>query len=82
MPYYVERTAIDGPDGVRRTRKALLTAFRAQVENKGYCFVEILAACPTYQRLSPVEALRFVGEDMARQFPVRAFRREGKTVDA
>ncbi|MFC1452790.1 thiamine pyrophosphate-dependent enzyme [Verrucomicrobiota bacterium] len=80
-PYHIERVAIDGAEGVRRTREALRTAFRCQVENKGYSFVEVLSPCPTYQRLSPVEALEFVGKQMAAQFPVRVFRREGRCTD-
>jgi len=81
-PYYIERTALDGPEGVRRTRRALRTAFDAQVQDKGYSFVEILSPCPVHQRLSPVQALRFVGEQMTACFPVRAFRKEGERVDA
>ena len=81
-PYHIERVALDGPAGVRRARKALLSAFTAQVQNKGYSFVEILSPCPVYQRLSPVDAFKFVGEQMAAKFPVRIFRREGKVVDA
>jgi hypothetical protein len=81
-PYHIERVALDGPAGVRRARKALMAAFAAQVENRGYGFVEILAACPTYQRVSPVDALDFVGKEMAAYFPVRLFRKEGKVVDA
>jgi 2-oxoglutarate ferredoxin oxidoreductase subunit beta len=81
-PYHIERVAIDGPEGVRRTKKALMSAFRAQVEGKGYGFVEILSPCPIYQRLSPVDALKFVGEKMASYFPVRVFRQGGKIVNA
>lgn len=81
-PYYIERVALDGVAGVRRTRRALHRALAAQVENRGYCFVEILAPCPTYQRCSPVEALRFVGREMALQFPVHVFREEGRIVEA
>jgi len=79
-PYYIERTALDGPTGVRRTRRALLNAFQAQVAGKGYSLVEILSPCPTYLRRSPVDALRFVRESMTPVFPVRVFRREGKPV--
>jgi len=81
-PYHIERVAIDGPSGVRKVRKAIKTAFEAQAQGKGYSFIEVLSPCPTYQRLSPVEALKFVGERMAAYFPVRAFRKEGKTSDA
>jgi 2-oxoglutarate/2-oxoacid ferredoxin oxidoreductase subunit beta len=81
-PYYIERVAIDGPAGVRKTKKAIWTAFDAQVRGKGYTFVEILSPCPVYQRRSPVDALKFVGAQMASQFPVRVFRREGSIVNA
>ena len=82
QPYYIERVALDGPAGAARTRKALRTAFQAQCEGKGYTFVEILSACPVYQRLSPVRALDFVSGQMAACFPVRVFRKEGKRTDA
>jgi 2-oxoglutarate ferredoxin oxidoreductase subunit beta len=82
MPYYIERVAMDSPKGVRATKKALAKALRVQMEDKGYSFVEILSACPTYQRLSPVDALAFVGGEMASYYPVRVFREEGKPVDA
>lgn len=81
-PYYIERVALDGPSGVRKTRRALATAFQAQVDGKGYTFVEILAACPTYQRVSPVEAMDFIGKEMTAVFPARRFRSGGKPVDA
>ncbi|MBN1674670.1 MAG: 2-oxoglutarate oxidoreductase [Kiritimatiellae bacterium] len=81
-PYHIERVALDSPQGVRSLRRALRAAFGAQVEGRGYSFVEVLSACPTYQRLSPARALKFVGEKMAAHFPVRVFRREGKCVDA
>ena len=82
MPWHVERVALDGPTGVRKTRSALLTAFKAQMEGRGYSFVEILSPCPVYQRLSPAEAFAFVGSKMTSVFPVRVFRREGRPVHA
>jgi len=81
-PYYIERVAFDGPQGARSIRRALKTALQAQVDGKGYCFVEILSPCPVHQHLEPVEALKFVREAMAARFPVRIFRKEGKVVDA
>lgn len=82
LPYHIERTALDGAAGVRKTRKALRSAFQAQVQGKGYSFVEVLAACPTYQRLAPVDALKFVANEMSAAFPPGVFRVGGKRVDA
>ena len=70
QPYYIERVALDGPAGVRKARQAILKVFEAQVEDRGYSFVEILSPCPTYQRLAPPEAMQFVGNQMAGYFPV------------
>ncbi len=79
-PWHIERVALDSPAGVRKTRKALLTAFKGQMEGKGYSLVEILSPCPIHMRLSPLEAVRFVKEGMVPAFPLGVFRREGKPV--
>lgn len=82
LPYYIERVALDGPAGVRRAGRAILKAFQAQVEGKGYSFVEVLSPCPVYQHCSPTEALGFVKGPMSQCFPVHLFRDEGKVVHA
>jgi 2-oxoglutarate ferredoxin oxidoreductase subunit beta len=79
-PWHIERVALDGPAGVRRTRKALATVFQAQVEEKGYCLLEVLSPCPIHQRCTPVESLRFVREQMMRFFPLGVYRQDGKPV--
>ncbi len=76
-PYYIERVALDGVRGVQRMEQALATAFTAQIQGKGYSFVEVLSPCPTYFRRSAADSLRFVGEQMRAAFPVRVFRKEG-----
>ncbi|MBM4148402.1 MAG: 2-oxoglutarate oxidoreductase [Lentisphaerae bacterium] len=81
-PYHIERVALDGPAGVRKARKAIRTIFEAQRDGKGYGFVEVLSPCPTYQRCTPVESLKFVGNDMAATFPLGLFRRGGERIDA
>lgn len=82
QPVFIARVALDGPEGIRSARQALAEAFRMQEENRGYSFVEALAACPTYQTGAPSTAMRFVAGDMRRAFPVRVFRRNGKVLDA
>jgi 2-oxoglutarate ferredoxin oxidoreductase subunit beta len=82
LPYYIERVAVDGAGGAMKARRALQTAFQAQVDGKGYSFVELLSACPVHQHFQPADALKFVGEQMASHFPVKVFRKEGKRADA
>lgn len=82
QPYHIERVALDSVKGVLKTKRALLTAFKAQMNEKGYTFIEILSPCPTYFRLSPADSFRFVGKEMTSRFPVRIFRKEGVPVHA
>lgn len=82
QPYFIERTALDSPKGVLATKRAIRAAFQAQMQGKGYTFVEVLAPCPTYQRTTPLESLKFVREQMGAVFPVRVFRKEGAPVNA
>lgn len=76
-PFYIERTALDSIQGILRTKKALVTAFKSQMEGKGYSFVEILSPCPTYFHLSSEASLQFVKNELSRHFPVKVFRKEG-----
>ena len=80
-PFYIERVALDSVQGILRTKKALLTAFKSQIEGKGYSFVEILSPCPTYFHLSPKDSLQFVKNELSKHFPVRVFRREGVSIN-
>lgn len=82
QPYHIERVALDGPKGVLAAKKALKTALSAQMNGKGYTFVEILSPCPTYFHLSPAESLRFVKDSMVPVFPVGVFRQEGAPIHA
>ncbi len=81
-PYYIERVALDGPQGVLATKKALRLALTAQMQGKGYSFVEILSPCPTYFRLTPAQSLAFVKKSMVPVFPVKLFRQEGVAIHA
>ena len=66
---YLERVALSSPKEVRNLKKAITRAFRTQMDGMGFSLVECLATCPTYQRLSPVDALKFVNDVMTKTFP-------------
>ena len=76
-PYYIERVALDSPAGIRKARRAIRTAFQAQVAGHGYSFVELLSSCPVGLRCTPVEGLQFVRDQMVPVFPCRVFRKDG-----
>ena len=69
-PVYVERVALFDNKQRHRAEAAIKKAVRLQVENRGLAFVEVLAECPTHLKLTPVEAERWVKEQMLPYFPL------------
>ena len=55
---------------INKTKKAIKKAFQYQMEGKGFSMVEILSTCPTNWGLSPVEALKWLEENMIPHYPL------------
>ena len=70
----IERVAVSSPAQVIKAKKAILKAFKNQVEGKGFSLVEVLSTCPTNWGLSPVEALKWLEENMMPYYPLGVFR--------
>ena len=73
-PVYVERVAVASTETITRAKQAIKRAFKLQVENKGYSFVEILSGCPNEWHLNPVEANKWILEEMTKYFPFGVFK--------
>ena len=69
-PIYVERVALFNAKQRVKAKKAIKKAIQLQVENKGYSFVEVLSECPTHLKMTPVEAEKWVEEEMVPVFPL------------
>ncbi len=69
-PVYVERVALFGAKQRVKAKKAIKKALQLQVENKGYSFVEVLSECPTHLKMTPLEAEKWVEENMVPIFPL------------
>ena len=66
---YIERTAVNSPAGIRKTKKALRKAFQVQLDGLGYSLVEILSPCPVNWKMSIPESWQWIDEEMAKVFP-------------
>ena len=73
-PVYVERCMVTSTESVLNTKKAIKKAFTLQVQGKGYSLVEVLSQCPNEWRMLPVEAIRWVEEEMTKIFPLGVFK--------
>lgn len=69
-PIYVERVALYDAKNRVKARKAIKKALQLQLEGRGYSFIEVLSECPTHLKLSPVEAEKWVQENMEPIFPL------------
>ncbi|MFW6120428.1 MAG: 2-oxoglutarate oxidoreductase, partial [Petrotogales bacterium] len=70
---YLERVTVNSPNEVRKTKKALKKAFTAQVKRLGFSMVEVLSTCPTNWGMSPKEAMKWLDDNMKKEYPVGVF---------
>ena len=73
-PAYLERVAVNNVMHVRQAKKAILKAFKNQVEGKGFSLVEVVSTCPTNWGLTPDKACAFVEEKMIPFYPLGNFK--------
>ena len=69
-PVYVERVALFSPAERKKAAKAIKKAIQLQKEGRGYCFIEVLAECPTHLKMAPDKAEAWVKENMTKIFPL------------
>lgn len=79
-PVYVERTALIDFKTISRTRRAIRKAIKNQADNKGFSFIEVLSPCPTGWKLTPVEAQKWIRDNMMSYYPVQVFKDISDTV--
>jgi 2-oxoglutarate ferredoxin oxidoreductase subunit beta len=71
---YLERVSVAAPIDVVKAARAIKKAFQNQIDGKGYSLVEVLSMCPTDWKLSPLESVDFVNNDMKKVFPLGVFK--------
>ncbi|MFA6617761.1 MAG: 2-oxoacid:acceptor oxidoreductase family protein [Candidatus Neomarinimicrobiota bacterium] len=67
-PVYVERVMLTDAKNIARARKAVRKALKNQIENKGFSFVEVLAACPTGLKMTAVNSKKWINEILSKYF--------------
>lgn len=67
---YVVRRSLHDPKNIRLAKKAIRTAFEAQLRGLGFSMVELLSICPTNWGLTPQLALKWLEEHMIPYYPL------------
>ncbi len=69
-PVFIERVGLGNNKQIMNAAKVIKRAMENQVKGLGFSFVEVLSPCPTIWKFNPVEAQRFVREEMAKVFAI------------
>ncbi|MDO4587338.1 MAG: 2-oxoacid:acceptor oxidoreductase family protein [Planctomycetia bacterium] len=69
-PILVARSSISSPKNILETKKLIQRGLQAQKDQKGFVFLEILAPCPTNWHKTPVEACRWIDEEVVKIYPL------------
>ena len=71
---YVARVSVHNPKAVRQAKKAIKRGFEYQMAGIGFSLIEVLSTCPTGWGLSPIDALRWLEENMVAYYPLGVYR--------
>ena len=69
-----QRVAVDSVPHIKEARKAIVKAFKNQIDKKGFSIVEVLSTCPTNWGLSPVEAMQWLRDKMIPYYPLGVYK--------
>ena len=78
--YYVTRQAVHKPGYVRKAKRAIRKAFENQKLNNGVSFVEIVINCNSGWKMTPVEANKWMDENMLPFYPLGNIKVDGEIV--
>jgi len=67
---YLERTSVESPTNIIKTKQAIKKAFKNQIENKGFSMVEVLSMCPTYTGRSVESSIKWIKERVSKEYPL------------
>jgi 2-oxoglutarate ferredoxin oxidoreductase subunit beta len=71
---YIERVAVNSPANIRKAKKAIAKAFQMQLDKRGFSMVEILSPCPTNWKMTPIQAWKWVDDEMSKIFPLGVYK--------
>lgn len=71
---YLARVAVHNPKEIMKAKKAIKKAFEVQMNGHGFSLVEVLSTCPTNWGLSPLEAVKWLEDNMIPYYPLGEYK--------
>lgn len=75
-PVYVTRVSTHDIKHIMKTRAVVKKALKAQVDGKGFSFVEVLSQCPSGWKVTPDQSADWMAEHVFPYFPLGLFKDE------
>jgi 2-oxoisovalerate ferredoxin oxidoreductase beta subunit len=72
-PVYIERVGLGDNRQAMQASRAIRRAIENQVNGLGFSLIEVLAPCPTIWKKTPVEAQRWVRDEMEKVYPLGVY---------
>lgn len=71
---YASRVSLNNVKNIKKAEKAVTRAFQIQQEAKGFSMVEILSACPSGWKMTPLKANEYIETAMIPNFPIGVYK--------
>ena len=78
-PVYIERVALGNNKMIMQAARAAKRAIEIQMRGLGFSFLEVLSPCPTIWKKDPVDAQRWVRDEMTKVFVPGIYRDRTKS---
>ncbi len=74
----IVRSSVHNPVHIKKTKRIIRQAFENQINNKGFSMIEILSTCSIGWKMTPVESLKWLEENMIPYYPLGVYRENGE----
>jgi len=78
-PVFVERVSLADVPNRTKARATVRKAIKAQIDGKGFSFIEVMSACPSGLKMTAAQANEWVKNTLHTIFPVKCFKDEIET---
>lgn len=70
---FLARGALYDPRHIDQTKQFIRKGFENQRDNKGFSLIEVLSPCPTNWKLTPVQSMKKIKDEIEKVFPVGVY---------
>jgi 2-oxoglutarate ferredoxin oxidoreductase subunit beta len=67
---YIARVAVNNPSNMAKAKASIKKAFQLQISGVGFTLVEVLSTCPTNWGMTPLEAVKWLDNNMIPYYPL------------